>query len=642
MCEKLLFRSFKGSEIGMRIDRISGGLAGKILRVDLSSKQISTEDTEKYARRFIGGRTINNFILLNETAPGTKWSDPENLLIFGIGCLVGTLAPGACRVSIDTINAFSNGKGSANCGGHFGPELKYAGFDHVVITGKSATPVYLWIHDGEAELRDAGFIWGKKNDETEEILHQELGDSRVEIASIGPAGENLVRGSAVMVDCGQAAGGSGVGCVMGDKKLKAIAVRGHGSIKVAQPEKFLKAVNAAMQKIESSHITRGEKGFAPFRQGLIISYPKEDREEVRKLTDKDGGVPNYFSKMWSCFDCPLGCQPFLKISEGKYKGDKGFTYFLNSIGYSMRVGSDNPAASAKFMLLINQLGLDGDTTAVVTAWAFECYEKGLLTKEATDGLELKWGNDDAWLKLVEKIAYREGFGNLLAGGVVEASRKLGKGSEKLATHCKGQDSVEDLRVRKGTALGVATSPIAGHHLRGTVAEPERSGPKYEDIPWEGTKAKNMPEAVFWTVKAQEIENMTGTCTMMGTFSGVHALEPSDYTALDDTALGIDLTEEELMHLGRSSYNLEKAFNTLQTGFTREDDYPCERYMEEPMEDGPYKGWKCEKDEYDGMLDRFYELHDWDKKTSWQTRRCMAELGLDDIAQKLEEAGKLID
>jgi len=306
------------------------------------------------------------------------------------------------------------------------------------------------------------------------------------------------------------------------------------------------------------------------------------------------------------------------------------------------VGSDEPAASAKFMFLVNQLGLDGDTTTVVISWAFECYEKGLLTKEDTDGLELKWGNDDAWLKLVEKIAYREGFGDLLAGGVVEASRKLGKGSEKLAIHCKGQDSFDELRVRKGSALGVATSPVAGHHLRGTVAEPERSGPRYEDLPWEGTKAENMPEAVFWTIRAQEIENIAGICTMMGTYSGVHALEPPDYAELINSALGIDLTAEEFMHLGRSSYNLEKAFNTLHTDFDRKDDYPCERYMEEPIKDGPYAGWKCEKEEYDGMLDRFYELQGWDKRTSWQTRRCMAELGLEDIAKKLEEAGKLID
>jgi len=244
-------------------DSIGGGLVGKILRVDLGTRKISTEDTEKYARRFISGRTINSSILLNEMAPETKWSDAENMLIFGVGCLVGTLAPGACRVSIDTKSAYNNGKGSANFGGHFGPELKYAGFDNVVITGKAENPVYLWVHDGDAELRDASSVWGKTTFETEEILREELGDNRIQVASIGPAGENKVRGSIVFNNPGKVAGGSGVGCVMGDKNLKAIAVRGHGVVKVAEPSRFIAAVNKALEKIKACPYIK------EWRQGII-------------------------------------------------------------------------------------------------------------------------------------------------------------------------------------------------------------------------------------------------------------------------------------------------------------------------------------------------------------------------------------
>ena len=181
----------------------AGGLAGKILRVDLGSGKISTEDTWKYARDYLGGRTINSYILLKEMDPRTKFSDPENMLIFGVGCLVGTLAPGACRVSIDTKSPFSNGKGSANFGGHFGPELKYAGFDHIVLTGKSKEPVYLWIHDGEVEVRNAASLWGKTTGETETLLRQELGDERIQVASIGPAGERGVRGSDCVYQSGK-------------------------------------------------------------------------------------------------------------------------------------------------------------------------------------------------------------------------------------------------------------------------------------------------------------------------------------------------------------------------------------------------------------------------------------------------------
>ena len=235
----------------------NSSLAGKILRVDLAGRKISNEDTADYAARFLGGRAINSFILLNEMDPETKWSDPENMLIFGAGCLVGTLAPGACRVSVDTKNAFNNGKGSANFGGHFGPELKYAGFDHVVITGKAESPVYLWIQDGHAELRDANSIWGKTTYETEAILRRELGDDRIEVASIGPAGENQVKGAGIISDLAKAAGGSGVGCTMGNKELKAIVVQGHGTIKVTEAERFMAAVNNALIEVEASLYSGG-------------------------------------------------------------------------------------------------------------------------------------------------------------------------------------------------------------------------------------------------------------------------------------------------------------------------------------------------------------------------------------------------
>lgn len=221
----------------------TGGWAGRILWVDLTSGRIWTEDTARYAARFLGGLAVNSYILMSETPLGATWSDPENPLIFGPGCLDGTLAPAANRVSVDTINAFSGGKGSASIGGYFGPELKYAGFDHLVITGKAARPTYLWIGDGHAELRDAADLWGKTIRQTEEHLHRALGDDRIVVAAIGPAGENLVRAAAIVSDQCKVAAGSGVGCVMGGKNLKAIAVRGHGAISLADTEGFMRAVD---------------------------------------------------------------------------------------------------------------------------------------------------------------------------------------------------------------------------------------------------------------------------------------------------------------------------------------------------------------------------------------------------------------
>jgi aldehyde:ferredoxin oxidoreductase len=644
----------------MNVNRISGGLAGKILRVDLSSNKISTEDTEKYAKRFVGGRAINSFILLNEMAPETRWSDPENMLIFGTGCLEGTLAPGACRVSVDTKNVYSGGKGSANAGGDWGPELKYAGFDHVVITGKSDEPVYLWIHDGRAELRDAGPVWGKTTWETEEILRKELGDNSIEVASIGPSGENLVRGSAVIFDCAKVAGGGGVGCVMGSKKLKALAVRGHGSIKVAQPEKFFEVATKALKKINKSETTPYFRGgllkaacqpdsyiwdgcgdVTRNSQGAYAYWPMERRE---KLMGKDG-VTKYMGRFTSCFSCPAGCMPVLTIDKGPYKGLIGRGLWIQSMMYVEKLDIDEPTAAIKYHTQLNQLGLDGDECTVTIAWACECYEKGLLTKQDTDGLDLTWGNADAMIKLAEKIAYRQGIGNLLADGVLEASRKLGKGSEEFALHIKGHGTVDPYRVMKGWGFGVATSPVAGRHLRGSVDTPWGFGPHDGSIKFSLTEYDNIPEAVFWQLQAEAIENITGTCVYMGSYAGCHALEPSDYTELTNSAMGIDLTEEELMLAGKRDYNLEKAFNTIHTNLDRKDDYPHKRFIDDPAKilAGEYKGeYKCDKDKWDEMLDRFYELLGWDKKTSWQTRKCMSQLDLQDIAEKLEKAGKLVE
>ncbi|MFC1995203.1 aldehyde ferredoxin oxidoreductase family protein [Chloroflexota bacterium] len=632
---------------------ISGGLAGKILRIDLGSREISTEDTERYAERFIGGRAISNFILLNEMNPETKWSDPENMLIFGVGCLVGTLAPGACRVSVDAKNVFNNGKGSANFGGHFGAELKYAGFDHVVISGRAENPVYLWIEDGKAELRDASSIWGKTTWETEEILQEELGDNRIEVASIGPAGENLVRGSGIIHDYGKAAGGSGVGCIMGNKKLKALAVRGHGSIKIAQPERFFDAANAIFEKIKTSpliprpHKSSIEKVLFPESKEMdwwcIVRNGQDEHwpiEKKRRLLSNDQGVPKYIKRITAGFACPAGCIPFLEIDEGKYKGTKGMGYWVNSAWYSERLDVDEPAASLRFHLLANQLGLDADAASVVLSWAFECYEKGLLTKGDADGLELEWGNEDAMIEMLEKLAYRRGIGDFLADGVREASRKLGKGSEKFAVHMKGQDSADPYRIVKGWGLAVSLSPVAGRHLRGTVTAPGSYGPP--NLTWSVTEYDNQPEAVFWQARAKEIEDMTGICSILGAWGSQHSFELRDFSELISSAMGVDLQEEELMLIGRRAINLEKAFNTVHTDFDRKDDLPPRRYMEEPVKSGPFAGLKCDKEKWDEMLDKYYELQGWDKSTGLQTRACLEELSMEDVKEKLEQVGKLID
>ena len=630
--------------------RIGGGLAGKILRVDLTTGRIWNESSEPYAARTLGGRGTNSLILINEIEPGTKWNDAENLLCFGAGSLVGTPAPGACRTDISTINVFSGGKGSANVGGSWGAELKYAGFDNIIIRGKAERPVYLFVTDGRAEIRDAASLWGKTTYETENLLRQEIGDERIEIAAIGPAGENRVRGSAVLIDTAKAAGGSGVGCVMGDKKLKAIVVRGHGKIDVFDPAGFMEAVARTQRQGEANRVkvqSMRQSGAARFENldfeawetCMVIRNGQDDyweREKRARLMNPEAGIPSMRKKVRACFSCPTGCMPFMEKARGKYEEMKGEGFWINALWSVARFDISDPESAVAFWLLANELGLDTDYVAAGLAWVFECYERGFIDRKDTDGLELEWGSGEALIALMRKLAYREGIGNLLADGMVEAAKKIGRGSEYFLAHVKGQPSIEPFRIPKGWGLGVATSPVAGRHLRGAIRGPVHSGPGGDD--YDIVHYPNQARAVVWQAKTKELEDNLGICNYVGTWSGAHFLTPENYAEFVRTGLGLEVTEKDLMeHYAAVGRNLEKAFNTLHTDLSREDDLPPKRFRQEEIKTGPYKGFKADEEQYNAMLDEFYELWGWDKKSGMQTRESLGKVGLTDVADKL--AGK---
>jgi aldehyde:ferredoxin oxidoreductase len=632
--------------------KIGGALAGKILRVDLTTERTWTESSEPYAARTLGGRGTNSLILINEIEPGTKWSDAGNLLCFGAGSLVGTVAPGACRTDISTINVFSGGKGSANVGGSWGAELKYAGFDHIIIRGKAERPIYLFVTGGRAEIRDAAWLWGKTTYETENLLRQELGDERIEIAAIGPAGENRVRGSAVLVDTAKAAGGSGVGCVMGDKKLKAVVVRGHGKIEVFDPRGFMEAVakthrqceanRAKVQSMRQSGAARFENlDFEGWETCMVVRNGQDDyweREKRAQLMNPEAGISSMRRKVRACFSCPTGCMPFMEKARGKYREMKGEGFWINALWSMARFDISDPETAVAFWLLANELGLDTDYVAAGLAWVFECYERGFINQKDTDGLKLNWGNGEALIRLMRKLAYREGIGNLLADGMLEAAKKIGQGSEYYLIQVKGQPSIEPFRIPKGWGLGVSTSPVAGRHLRGAIRGPLHSGPggsEYDIIHY-----PNQAKAVVWQAKTKELEDNLGICNYVGTWSGAHFLTPQNYAEFVHTAMGLPVTEQDLMDryavIGR---NLEKAFNTLHTDLAREDDLPPQRFRQEEIQTGPYKGFKADEDQYNAMLDEFYELWGWDKTTGRQTRESLEKIGLKDVADRLAEKKK---
>ena len=624
------------------------GYAGKILRVDLTCGRLTFESTAKYADRFVGGRGINAWILFNELDVTVRPLDPENMVLFGVGPLVGTLSPFGSRISIDTKNAFTGGVGSANCGGHFGAEMKHAGFDTLVFTGRAEEPVYLWLHEGEAELRDAHKIWGNTTWDTEHAIREEQRDDEVRVIGIGPAGENLVKSACVISDRSKAAGGSGVGAILGSKNLKAIAARGTQSIAIAEPERFIKAVDAAREKIEqfpkaAKYRVDGyygvesnygspawEAGFRPVRNGQDEYW---DPEKI-KLVSGDA-MKKYRTKILACSSCPVGCMPWMLVPDGPYSIEGEGWWNNSSNSFCTRVDCTNPEAAIKAHLRTNQLGLDGDNVSVVIAWAFECYERGLLTKKDTDGLELTWGNHDAVLSLINKIAYKEGIGELLADGVKVAAERLGKGSEDFALHIKGQDTVDGVRISKGWGFGVVTSPAAGRHLRGAT---------HSFIPAEFLSYNGVPYSVYMQEQFKAIVDMTGTCLYNNgllSWETKAAPDSAKYIAeLTSSLTGMELSPESFMRIGRQVNNLEKAFNVLHGGFGRKDDHPPKRYWEEPVKSGPYQGEHIDHETWERMLDEYYTMQGWDQETGLQKKSMLLELDLPEVIDKLDSKGLL--
>ncbi|MBU2646521.1 hypothetical protein KKI24_17565 [bacterium] len=632
-------------------------LAGKILRVDLTTQKTWTEDTLPYALKSLGGRGINSMIMVNEIPPGTRWDDPENLVCVGAGLLSGTIAPGACRVDISTINVFSGGKGSANVGGFFGPEMKYAGYDTIIISGKSPKPVYLYIRDAVVEIRDAAGLWGLTTFQAEDWLRETIGDPQIKTALIGPSGENRVRGSAVIVDASRAAGGSGVGCVMGDKKLKAIAVRGTGKIDVADPVRFMAAIaQCARQCAQEPNVVPMRKSLTNFYSNpdfegwdriMVVRNGQDefwDRDKRIELMNQETGAPSMRKGMRACYVCPTGCSSYMEIDRGRYQGTRGEGFWVNTImGHAARFDISDPEAVVHAWILTNELGLDTDYVSAGLAWVFECFEKGLITKADTDGLELSWGDGDALVEMIKKLAYRQGIGDLLADGVLEAARKIGGEAEYLLVHMKGQPSIEPFRVPKGWGLAVATSPIGGRHLRGSTQGSQRFGPRPRPGKFGATEYDDQAEGVYWQARTKELEDNLGICNYVGTWSGGNYLTPANFAELVSSAAGFDVTEHDLMDqyacVGR---NLEKAFNTLLTDLGRKDDLPPERFRKEQVRSGPNKGFIADEDQYNRMLSEFYQLWGWDRETGLQTRSCLERLGLNDVADKLAARGRLID
>jgi aldehyde:ferredoxin oxidoreductase len=632
---------------------------GKILRVNLTSGEMRTEPTSRYAREWIGASGIAVKILFDELRPWVTPYDPANLLIFGAGALQGTPAPGACKMNASSLGPLTGGWASGCSDSYVGGQLKYAGYDSVVIEGRARRPVYLWITDAGVELRDASGLWGATTWETLDGIRRELGDNRLHCVSIGPAGENLVRGACIIQDKGRAFGRCGLGAVMGSKNLKALVARGTGAIRVAEPEAFLEAVGDVRKMFEKA---KSRDNFRKY--GTLSCLPRKQEvcglpyrnfqecaipEDLLTKIDPRKTIEKYEVSRQSFPGCVLGCGRHLHITEGPYAGLRTEACQHEAMGtLQTRLAIAEPTFLFKANALCDQLGLDVDAAGGALGWAMECYQRGILTEKDTDGEPLLWGDAPAALSWIEKIAYRRGFGNILAEGCARAADIVGRQSAYFAMHIKGQDLYEQCRGSNGWLLGTATSTRGGGHTTGaivieTVGELDREkalqvyGADNVDKPLEYTGKAGI---VMYMEALSRIANSLGVCLYSTTCWDLEQIDLPQMARLYSTATGRETSVDDLKRIAMRQLNLEKALNLRFTDFDRRHDMPTPRDLCEAIPTGNLAGWKLDAKKYNAMLDEYYELHGWNKQNSFPTRKTLEDLDLAYVADELKRLGKL--
>ncbi|MCR4443033.1 MAG: aldehyde ferredoxin oxidoreductase family protein [Peptococcaceae bacterium] len=624
------------------------GWKGKILFIDLTQKKYCVEGIRDYLN-YLGGRGINELLMFKTIKKQTKPLDPENTIFLGSGPFVGTLVPGANRLSIDFKNVLTEGIGSANCGGQFAAEMKFAGYDHIVITGRSKEPVYIFIDNNMVYFRDAEHLWGKNTWETENLIKAAEREETLKTLTIGVGGENLVKYACIIGDRGRAAGYGGGGALFGSKNLKAIAIKGTSPVIVAHPNGFIEKIRKYSESIENSQVIKNYRD-----GGTLLPY-------LRPGQNRPHGVKNMSEEFWSdeaiacvtrdkfdkhllrrhsCFNCPAYCSSIYQINDNIYcEGVQANT--LRAFGSNLDVR--NPEFILQANALANMYGLDTDQTSAAIAWAIECYENGIINKADTDGLELRWGYGPAILELIRKIAFREGFGNVLAEGVYEAIKIIGRGSEKYAMLVKKNSLMEaGMRSFRAWALGIVTSAKAGGHLRGAPGqEMQRIPPDVSkklfniDNIYDPRTYKDKAKLVAWQDKYKGIIDSVGVCASITMWMDINLFTPEDLSEFMFLITGENISPEQLFVFGSRLNNIERAFNLLHAGFKRKDDYPPRKLIDIPVNDGPYKGDRIELAEWDKMLDEYYSCHGWDPETGLPTRNCLKDLNLEFVIETLE-------
>lgn len=593
---------------------MSFGWSGRILRVDLSKMQFTEEDTEPYTRSFIGGKGINVKIIYDEVDPKISPFDPANRLCFGPGVLAGTLAPSSSRTKVSSVS--TNGLiASSGIGGFVGAEIRHAGYDNLIIQGKSDKPVYLYIHDGLVQFRDASNIWGKGTQETQRAIKEEVGKSVV-VMCIGPGGENLVSCACILSGMGSTAGRHGTGAIMGAKNLKAIAVKGTRQIRIARLEEFITACLQAQEWLmEDPSMKRMGKGGVGDKYTLSMLFevgqlPLGNWEEEAAGWGEAGGFGSegadkfwnqYAVHQYGCFGCPVNHfhifdVPGVGIGTTKCSGWESF---------ASNVWNNDRKVMFHANYLCNHYGLDVISIGNIISFLMELYHGGIITEKDTDGIPMRRGDENAIISAIHKIGKQEGFGKLFRNGVLEAARRIGKGAEDYAMAVKGQ-AMEPYEFRAYKSLALAAALTTGTPSDGPPLDffylDEQTA--YDPTSYEG-KAQRV-----WDYRNRVTAvDMLGTCKWLIPWIVGSSLEvPAKLFSL---ATGLDTSEADLLFAAQRVETLERAFNVIK-GIRRKDDTLPRRLFETAASSLKVKGQKLDRDKFGRMLDEYYALRNWDE------------------------------
>jgi aldehyde:ferredoxin oxidoreductase len=607
-----------GTFFKRRVDKMKA-LNGTILRINLGTGGISRETLdEEMARQYIGGRGIATKILYDELPIGVDPLSPDNKLIFASGPLTGTAAPTGGRYMVVTKGPLNGAIASSNSGGFFGKEFKTAGYDLIIFEGKAEKPVYVWIKDGDVEIRDASDLWGKTTHETTDLVMQKVGDGKARVACIGPAGEKLSEISCIINDKHRAAGRTGVGAVMGSKNLKAVAVRGTGKVELFDKEKFREAQKVSMGKIKENPTT--SQGLPAFGTAVLVNVINENglfptnnfQGSVFKEAGKISGetlADTYLTKNTHCFACPIGCG---RATEIDGKAGEGPEYEV-IWSFGADCGVDDLKAVVEANFLCNELGLDGISAGATIAAAMELAENNLIPAGDLDGPELKFGSADAIVAYTKKMGYREGFGDKLAEGSYRLTSAYGHPEYSMSVK-KQELPAYDPRGAQGHGLEYATSNRGGCHVRGYMISPEILGAPEKIDP---QVLEGKPQ---WVKIFQDLTAFIDACGLC-LFSSF-ALGAEEYGALVAAATGWDIDADGVLKAGERIWNLERLFN-LREGFSKADDTLPERLLKDPVSEGPNKGKVHRLGE---LLPDYYKERGWDKN-GVPTEAKKKELGL---------------